>query len=165
MAEMTKEEWKQKDLKKQASIVAQSCLERAVETCLGLGASGLDNFTLANVIRRVSETHNQYCELVWNKTLELAGEVKTNTDVVSDIEHPTPTVEQQTILTEFELLTGMNVAQAWAALGKFPTQDIIKALKIVEGKTGWTGSQVWARFSKFPTLETAEACINKILEN
>jgi len=147
--EMSKLEWKQKDDLKRASIVSQSCLERAVETVMGLGASGLDKFTLENVKKRVTETHDYYCELVYQKTEELAfpkpktareqssqvTEKQGFSGVVSDLTCPTPTVPQQ------------------------------EALKIVEQETKWTASQVYAKFQRFPTADNVKACIKLIKEN
>jgi len=42
--------------KKQAMIVAQNALSHATQIVMGLGASGLDEFTLTNVTKRIKET-------------------------------------------------------------------------------------------------------------
>jgi hypothetical protein len=122
MAEQSPEYWERKELKKQASIVAQSCLERAVDTVLGLGASGLDKFTLENVIKRVSETYNSYCSLVWNKTDELLKE--NNSEVKS---FPTPTLEQKKALELVKKETKWTAEQVYRKFGKFPIESNVNA--------------------------------------
>jgi len=61
MADMTKADWDLKDLR----IVRQSCLKCATEMVMGLGASGLDKFTLQNVVKRTQEAAQKLVDWVY----------------------------------------------------------------------------------------------------
>ena len=80
MAEMSKEEWAQKDKNKQASIVAQSSMERAVE------------LHLAGKTDTLESMYNKICEMVWKKSKALANEDITSNTL------PVPHPKQRTLL-------------------------------------------------------------------
>lgn len=105
--------------KKQAMIVAENALAHATQIVMGLGASGLDKFTLENVTKRVKETAADLFLWVFgqgelaiehqkNKKQEPKKEestTKTGLESATNLgpflvhsEFPTPTLEQQKIL-------------------------------------------------------------------
>lgn len=127
---LTKAEWAQKDKDRQASIVAQSCLERAIETVMGLGGSGLDPFTLENVKKRVTETYNYYCELVWKKSKTLANE-----DITKALNSlPVPTPNQKKLLSAAQAKYEFTDEQIFQATGKYPNNN--KEMKTALTKLG-----------------------------
>ncbi len=80
----------------------------------------------------IEEANKIYDWIAQDQTWE--KEANTDTPVVSDISHPTP------------------------------TQPQLEALKKVENETGWTASQVYAKFQRFPDMSNYKACINCIKE-
>lgn len=102
---------------KEKRIVKQACI-KAASTIASGGGCGNAEAVLGNA----------------KKFLEWVYEEEPKKDVVSDISHPTPTVEQK------------------------------KALDKVEEETGWNVAQVYAKFSRFPTMSNYESCVRKIKE-
>ena len=81
--------------KKDAMIVSQSSLKCATKIVMGLGASGLDKFTLENVKKRILETAESLTYWVYGQ-----AEILTTPEVIPKKEAvlPTPTQAQNKIL-------------------------------------------------------------------
>ena len=79
-------------LRKDAQIISQSCLNRATEIVMGLGASGLDPFTLENIKKRIKETAADLSLWVYGN-VEVLTAYKEAPNVL-----PEPTAEQKKVL-------------------------------------------------------------------
>lgn len=107
MAEMSKEEWAEKDKR----ITKQACFKAAATIAGGVGCGDINT---------VIENAQKLLEWVYNETVDV------KTDVVSDIVHPTPTQIQKKALEEIEKETGWTASQVWTRFKAFPsTQEHI----------------------------------------
>jgi hypothetical protein len=87
--------WARKD----AQIIAQSSLKVATDIVMGLGASGLDPFTLSNVKKRVKETAAELIAFVYNSA-DLVVTPKPKSKALTKATLPKPNPAAAKVLAE-----------------------------------------------------------------
>ena len=103
-----KQEDQEFELRKQRSIVRQNALAHATNVVMGLGASGLDKFTLQNCVQRIKEAAEEFVEWVYESN-------ESTTDL------PLPTVEQNKWLGKIEEKYGFNKETIYRACNRYPS--------------------------------------------
>jgi len=121
-SQLSKEDQRKED-QRQLMIVRQNALAHATQIVMGLGASGLDNFTLSNIKKRVLETASDLVDWVYGEKESIAV-------------LPLPTPEQKAILDTFEKKYGIKRGEVYKTYGSYPLnkEEAAKALKTIQGR-------------------------------
>ncbi len=137
MAQYTEED-KAAFARKDRMIVAQTSLERSIETVLSLGSHGLEKFTLQAIKQRVFETAEEYYDWVFNKADGEGnvnnGSVRNTTDSIVPV-LPTPTKQQLEWLGKIESKYGFTKEDIWKKCNMYPgnKDEAVVVTKLMKG--------------------------------